>query len=160
MDEDDFGYGKDQYTEADIENILKTDYSKQKKAKDRATESEQQETKNALLIQSILSTALPVPISHPSRWPLKSLPRPNLPGTQMRRLLGNPQMPATVSVNCWHVCCEECWLRTLGTKGCVRIARLSLIHATLRKVFFWDLNVFLDLINCVCKSKFKYMCKC
>lgn len=136
VDEDDFGYGKDQYSEADIENIIKTDYSKQKKAKDRATESEQQETKNALLIQSILSTAPPSADFASLQVALKSLLDRISLAPKCAVCWETLKMPSTVSVNCWHVCCEECWLRTLGTKRLCPHCSTITNPCDLRKVFF------------------------
>ena len=40
-----------------------------------------------------------------------------------------------VSISCWHVCCEECWMRALGTKKeCPKCG--SIVSSShLRKIF-------------------------
>lgn len=132
VDEDDFGYGKSQFTEADVERLIKTQSSKTAESKCE----EEQDIKNSLLIQSIMSTAPPSPDFANLQTALKSL---------LDRLSAAPKcsvcwdmlkMPAVASINCWHVCCEECWLRQLGTKRLCPHCSTITNPSDLRKVFF------------------------
>ena len=41
-----------------------------------------------------------------------------------------------VSVNCWHVHCEDCWFRTLGTKRLCPQCQQITSPANLRKIYF------------------------
>lgn len=137
VDEDDFGYGKSQYSETDVEKIIKADLNaSKKKPSQEAVEAEKQETKNSLLIQGILSAASPNSDFLSLQTALKSL---------LDRLATTPKcavcwetlkMPAVASVNCWHVCCEDCWLRTLGTKRLCPHCSTITNPSDLRKVFF------------------------
>lgn len=135
VDEDDFGYGKSQYTESDIEKLIKSDNQNQKKS--RATVNlEDQETKNSLLIHSILSTASPSPDFHALQLALHSLLDRIATAPKCAVCWETLKMPAVTSVNCWHVCCEVCWLRTLGTKRLCPHCSCITNPSDLRKVFF------------------------
>ena len=133
VDEDDFGYGKSQYTEADVEKIIKSD--NQKRSRD-AVNLDEQETKNSLLIQNILSTASPSPDFLSLQLALKSLLDRISTAPKCAVCWETLKMPAVASVNCWHVCCEECWLRTLGTKRLCPHCSSITNPSDLRKVFF------------------------
>lgn len=133
VDEDDFGYGRSQYTEADIEKIIKADNQK----KSRSTViSEEREAQNSLLIQNILSTASPSPDFHSLQLALQSLLDRIAAAPKCAVCWETLKMPAVVSVNCWHVCCEVCWLRTLGTKRLCPHCSCITNPSDLRKVFF------------------------
>jgi hypothetical protein len=133
VDEDDFGYGKSQYTESDVENTFKLDNQK----KLRATfSSEEQETKNSLLIQSILGTTSPSPDFQSLQLALRSLLDRIAAAPKCAVCWETLKMPAVTSVNCWHVCCEVCWLRTLGTKRLCPHCSCITNPSDLRKVYF------------------------
>lgn len=132
VDEDDFGYGKGQYTEADVERIIKAD-----KTGFKGSESaDKEETRNSLLIQGILSTVAPNSDFHSLQLAIKSLLDRIATAPKCAVCWETLKMPATVSVNCWHVCCEECWLRTLGTKRLCPHCSTITNPSDLRKVFF------------------------
>ena len=57
VDEDDFGYGKSQYSEEDITKVISN--SKKKKNNLNNSEAEKQEIRNSMLVQGILSTSAP-----------------------------------------------------------------------------------------------------
>merc|ERR1712183_283965 len=40
-----------------------------------------------------------------------------------------------VSTNCWHVCCEECWMRALGAKKVCPKCSMIVSPASLRKIY-------------------------
>ena len=40
-----------------------------------------------------------------------------------------------VSTSCWHVCCTDCWLRSLGTKKLCPICGSIVSPTHLRKIF-------------------------
>lgn len=136
VDEDDFGYGKGQYTEEDIENIMKSDALKQKKITSSQLAEDQIESKNSLLIQSILSTSPPSSDFSSLQTALKSLLDRISTAPKCALCWDTLKMPATVSVNCWHVCCEGCWLRTLGTKRLCPHCSAITNPSDLRKVYF------------------------
>lgn len=126
VDEDDVNYGKCQYSEADIEKALRKKYSK----------DDEVEIKNSLLIKNILSSPCLNADFGNLQVALKSL---------LDRLATAPKcavcweilkMPATVSINCWHICCEDCWLKTLGTKRLCPHCSSITNPSDLRKVFF------------------------
>ena len=135
VDEDDFGYGKDQYTEAEIERIMKCD-TRLKKLTPSQRGEEEQETKAALLIQSILKTVPPSEDFAALQAALKSLLDRIALAPKCAVCWETLKMPAAASVNCWHVCCEECWLRTLGTKRLCPHCSTITNPSDLRKVFF------------------------
>ena len=138
VDEDDFGYGKGQYSELDVERIIKADDGKSSKshAKYDYDYSEEQEGKNALLIQTILGTSSPSPDFNSLQIALKSLLDRISAAPKCAVCWETLKMPAVTSVNCWHVCCEECWLRTLGTKRLCPHCSCITNPSDLRKVFF------------------------
>jgi hypothetical protein len=126
VDEDDVNYGKCQYSEADIDKALRKKYSK----------DDEVEIKNSLLIKNILSSPCLNADFGNLQVALKSL---------LDRLATAPKcavcweilkMPATVSINCWHICCEDCWLKTLGTKRLCPHCSSITNPSDLRKVFF------------------------
>lgn len=149
VDEDDFGYGKDQYTESDIEKYLKQRLKSERSEKSDSNSKQQQkkqvasrlaedhqETRNTLLIQSILSTVPPSPDFASLQTALKSLLDRIALAPKCAVCWETMQMPATVSVNCWHVCCEGCWLETLGNKRLCPHCSAITNPSDLRKVFF------------------------
>uniref|UniRef100_T2MCG5 E3 ubiquitin-protein ligase RNF220 n=1 Tax=Hydra vulgaris TaxID=6087 RepID=T2MCG5_HYDVU len=46
-----------------------------------------------------------------------------------------PYINPLVSTSCWHVCCTDCWLRSLGTKKMCPICGSIVSSAHLRKIF-------------------------
>lgn len=131
VDEDDFGYGRGQYTEADVEMAMKSTI---KPSSSKADEN--QEIQSSLLIQTIMATPPPSPDFLNLQTAIKSL---------LDRLASAPKcsvcwetlkMPALASINCWHVCCEGCWLRQLGTKRLCPHCSAITNPEDLRKVFF------------------------
>ncbi len=137
VDEDDFGYGKSQYTEADVEKIMKSDLNaSKKKPSARDVEEDKQETRNSLLIRGILSAAPPNSDFHALQTALKSLLDRVAVAPKCAVCWDALKMPAVTSVNCWHVCCEDCWLRTLGTKRLCPHCSAITNPSDLRKVFF------------------------
>ncbi len=114
IDEEDARFGAPQFSEKDIERVLQKHSPTHMRIKfdRRAAEA----SKHIQLLREILDS----PPMGPELQQLQSLLR-----SLLEQIAGAPKcpvcwetlkMPAVASVNCWHVCCEECWLRQLGTK--------------------------------------------
>ena len=114
IDEEDVRFGAPQFSETDIERVLEKHATNQMRIKfdRRAAEA----TKHTQLLLEILDS----PPVGSELVQLQSLLR-----SLLEQIAAAPKcsvcwetlkMPAVTSVNCWHVCCEECWLRQLGTK--------------------------------------------
>jgi hypothetical protein len=115
IDEEDVRFGSPQFTEKDIERVLEKQAAANPmliKFDRRAVEA----SKHTQLLREILDS----PPMGPELQQLQSLLR-----SFLDQIASAPKcsvcwetlkMPAVTSVNCWHVCCEECWLRQLGTK--------------------------------------------
>lgn len=135
IDEEDAGFGRCQYGEEDIERVLRKDAASHKQKQSSTTE-EAEEAANVQFMQQILTTG---PLS-PSLGRLKPLIQ-----SLLNQLATVPKcavcwetlrMPAAASTNCWHVFCEDCWLRTLGNKRlCPQCATIT-NPPDLRRVFF------------------------
>ena len=133
VDEDDFGFGKSQYTEADIDRIIHSEQHPKPRA---PVLSEDQEAQNSLLIQRILNTTSPSPDFRNLQQALHSLLERIAVAPKCAVCWDTLKMPASASINCWHVCCEDCWLRTLGTKRLCPHCSCITNPSDLRKVFF------------------------
>lgn len=46
-----------------------------------------------------------------------------------------PIQKPVVNISCWHIKCETCWLRTLGTSKCCTVCGVKSVPADLRKVY-------------------------
>lgn len=46
-----------------------------------------------------------------------------------------PYTEPVISINCWHACCSECWLRVLGAKKMCPKCNEIVTPSQLRKVF-------------------------
>ena len=134
VDEDDFGYGKSQYSEEDITKVISN--SKKKKNNLNNSEAEKQEIRNSMLVQGILSTSAPNSDFVSLQLAIKSLLDRLATAPKCAVCWETLKMPSVTSVNCWHVCCESCWLMTLGTKRLCPHCSTITNPSDLRKVFF------------------------
>ena len=133
VDEDDVSYGKCQYTELDIERVVKSEgkcKQQQQKTEDK------DEIAHALLIQNILNSPILNSDFHNLQRALRSILDRTAAAPKCAVCWDTLKMPAVTSVNCWHVCCEGCWLRTLGTKRLCPHCSAITNPSDLRKVFF------------------------
>ncbi|KAF9785759.1 hypothetical protein BJ322DRAFT_1099605 [Thelephora terrestris] len=72
-----------------------------------------------------------VPLAkHPS---LESQPEPSNPALTCRICL-DPYTEPTVSTQCWHTCCRECWLRCLESRLCPICKRIT-TASDLRRIY-------------------------
>lgn len=131
IDDDDMNFGKAQYTEADIERINTKSIQN---APSKATQK--REAQHARLLQEILASASTGPEMSQLQSLLRSLLEQISSAPKCSVCWETLRQPSVVSVNCWHVCCEECWLRTLGTKRLCPQCSCITNPADLRKIFF------------------------
>lgn len=132
IDEDDHVIGKAQYTEEDIIHALEP-----KNIRKRALqEEERDDIQSSLLIQQILSTPALTPEIGNLQKAIRQLMDRISVAPKCSVCWDTLKMPASVSVNCWHACCEECWLRTLGTKRLCPHCSTITNPSDLRKIFF------------------------
>jgi len=121
-------YGRVQYTEADVQRVLSA-----------AVDYSVSDAHDQLNLQGLLHSIL---TSHDAtlyqlRRLLQSLLEQANAGAKCAVCLETLRMPAAVSAVCWHVLCEGCWLRQIGTTKslcpqCSSIVSLS----DLRRIYF------------------------
>jgi hypothetical protein len=131
IDEDEgSALGRQRYCEADVEQVQ----ARALQSKRKLDEEQRMHLSHQRLLQTIISS--PDPSLLAVKGLLQHLLDQIAAAPKCSLCMDALQMPATVSTNCWHIFCEDCWLRQLGTKRicpqCSCITDLS----DLQRVFF------------------------
>lgn len=124
IDEEDTRYGAAQYTEKDIERVLagvrsdsaNTNSSSSSQIRLKFDRRAAEASRHTKLLREILESPPMGPELENLQGLLRSLLDQITAAPKCSVCWETLRMPAVTSINCWHVCCEECWLRTLGTK--------------------------------------------
>ncbi|KAF6023910.1 RNF220 [Bugula neritina] len=127
VDDDEVGqqFGETQYNEANIipYNSEEPDEAKAQTALREAVLSSTSDTKDIIVNPDVQS-----------RW--TDEPTVDDPEVSFRCLICmDKYCKPVISVKCWHVHCEECWLRTLGAKKLCPQCNVITSPADLRRIF-------------------------
>ncbi|XP_059090749.1 E3 ubiquitin-protein ligase RNF220-like [Tigriopus californicus] len=115
-------YGPVQYTEADVLACV-SDAEKESNDGANTRDDNDSTSNNSNSIETIESIEV-------LRLKLEELERLNKCSKCQE-----PIQKPVVNISCWHIKCETCWLRTLGTSKCCTVCGVTSVPADLRKVY-------------------------